>query len=254
MIHDRTRFPPNNKNEHDKNNLQLKNAIHAACKSQKFDFWFIPWKEGISRRNTGILNEEALSTSGYWSPDRRRRWMRGISPRIKGQKWLEGRWISSSRFYSLRIKQKPKLLKLRSRLSWIHARVPWTGVALLSGSRDPLCSSWTPRRNNNSIRLKALGDIYVSFISRAAHLVPPSRLYLVLRLGCLLLSTFVFGACYLTERIRRGYEFCLKVARMFQINTLYIATRYHTFVTVRWVPFGNFVSVDYSGSRKNLEL
>lgn len=149
------------------------------------------FERGNKSENTGILNEEVLSTSGYWSPDRRRRWMRGISPRIKGQKWLEGRWISSSRFYSLRIKQKPKLLKLRSRLSWIHARVPWTGVALLSGSRDPLCSSWTPRRNNNSIRLKAPGDIYVSFISRAAHLLPPSRLHLVLRLGCLLLSSFV---------------------------------------------------------------
>lgn len=113
----------------------------------------------------GSLNGEVLSTSGSWSLNRRRRSMRGISPRIKDQKWLEGRWISSSRFYSLRIKQKPKLLKLRSRLSWIHARVLWTGVALLSGSRDPLCSSWTPRRNNNSIRLKASG----TFMFRLFH-------------------------------------------------------------------------------------
>lgn len=125
---------------------------------------------------------EVVSTSGPWSPrtvaslNERDFW-----PRIKGQKWLEGRLISSSRFYSLRIKQKPKLLKLRSRLSWIHARVPWTGVPLLSGSRDPLCSSWTPRRSEQlDTTPKHPGDVYVSFIprhTRAVHLQLSPRIW-----------------------------------------------------------------------------
>lgn len=76
--------------------------------------------------------------------------------------------ISSSRFYSLRIKQKPKLLKLRSRLSWIHARVPWTGVPLLSRSRDPLCSSSTPRTTRYNPRrmfMFRLFRVILAFIS-----------------------------------------------------------------------------------------
>lgn len=125
--------------------------------------------EGLRLEEGGCWDGEVVSTSGPWSPrtvaslNERDFW-----PRIKGQKWLEGRLISSSRFYSLRIKQKPKLLKLRSRLSWIHARVPWTGVPLLSGSRDPLCSSWTPRRSEQlDTTPKHPGDVYVSFIPRS---------------------------------------------------------------------------------------
>ena len=125
--------------------------------------------EGLRLEEGGCWDGEVVSTSGPWSPrtvaslNERDFW-----PRIKGQKWLEGRLISSSRFYSLRIKQKPKLLKLRSRLSWIHARVPWTGVPLLSGSRDPLCSSWTPRRSQQlDTTPKHPGDVYVSFIPRS---------------------------------------------------------------------------------------
>lgn len=59
------------------------------------------------------------------------------APGERASERLAGR-IASSRFYSLGIKQKPKLLKLRSRLSWIHARVPRSGLHQLALLSDPV--------------------------------------------------------------------------------------------------------------------
>lgn len=67
--------------------------------------------------------------------------MGGFCVRLSGRsRTLKFKLTPLSRFYSTRIKQKPKLLKLWFTLSWIHVRV-WSSPArsgLLSRSGDPL--------------------------------------------------------------------------------------------------------------------